>query len=174
MSIQPPSDIVLDVARAADPATSLAATERLTKLSGPDAVATETFTHALGTVAADSVLRRAATTIGGSAQTVGGQSADPQLKVYKGLEAMILQNLVENMLPKDATDYFGTGSAGEIWRSMLAEQLGKRLSDRVNLGLAAKAAALHPPLAAKRVVGPGLEAATSAAIAGPSALRRGG
>jgi hypothetical protein len=57
---------------------------------------------------------------------------------------------------------------------MLAEQLGKRLSDRVNLGLAAKAAALHPPLAAKRAVGPGLEAAKSAAIAGPSALRRGG
>jgi hypothetical protein len=118
-------------------------------------------------------LRQTHTTIGGAVPPTRLPATDPHLKVYKGLEALLLQNLVDNMLPKDATDYFGTGSAGEIWRSMLAEQLGKRLSDRIDLGLAAKTESLHPPNPHGHALGPTAASAFDAAVAGAGANRHG-
>ena len=44
-------------------------------------------------------------------------------QVYRKFEAMVLQNFVKNMLPNSETLY-GKGSAGEIWKGMMAEQLG--------------------------------------------------
>ncbi len=60
---------------------------------------------------------------------------DARTKAYKGLEQLVLQRLVETMLPKDADDMFGHGTAGGVWRSMLAEQLAKQIGKSVDLGL---------------------------------------
>lgn len=59
---------------------------------------------------------------------------NPAKKAYEGLEALLLQNLAETMLPK-SSDLFGKGGAGMVWRSMLAQQLGEALAKRVNLGI---------------------------------------
>jgi len=67
--------------------------------------------------------------------------ADAQTKAYKGLEQLVLQKLVETMLPNDAGELFGHGAAGDIWRSMLAEQLAAQIGKSVDLGLAKAASA---------------------------------
>ncbi len=58
-----------------------------------------------------------------------------QAKAYKGLEELVLQRLVEVMLPKEDSGVFGGGTAGDVWRSMLAEQLAKQIGKSVDLGL---------------------------------------
>jgi peptidoglycan hydrolase FlgJ len=47
VSINPPSDIVLDVARAADPARSVAATERLAQMAPSSEAADANFSNVL-------------------------------------------------------------------------------------------------------------------------------
>jgi Rod binding domain-containing protein len=40
------------------------------------------------------------------------------------------------MLPKDAEGVYGTGIAGDIWRSMLSEKLAFEVAERGGLGIA--------------------------------------
>ncbi len=84
---------------------------------------------------------------------------DPQTKAYRGFEAMVLQNLVETMLPS-SEEFFGEGTAGLIWKSMLADQLGTELAKKVDLGIGPKhagrahSAPLHRPDAAAPLMSP--------------------
>ncbi|SFK04548.1 rod-binding protein [Methylocapsa palsarum] len=138
MSIKPPSDIVLDVARAADPARSLAATAKLTRIGedGSGAAFASVLGAASGGEGGQAELRTQLDLIGGAtaaAPPVGSGKASG-VKAYKGLEQLVLQHLVENLLPKDS-GFFGQGSAGDIWKSMLAEQLAGQIGKSVNLGL---------------------------------------
>lgn len=51
-------------------------------------------------------------------------------------EAFVLQSFIEAMLPKKAGSVFGGGTAGEIWRSMLAEQVAKEVARSGGVGIA--------------------------------------
>jgi len=50
-------------------------------------------------------------------------------------QALVLTSMVESMLPKDAEHVFGSGTAGSIWRSMMAEKIAAQLAERDVLGL---------------------------------------
>jgi Rod binding domain-containing protein len=64
----------------------------------------------------------------------------PQLDAYGQFEAFVLQSFLDSMLPKNATNVFGKGSAGEFWRSMLAEKLGTELARSGQVGIAQRLA----------------------------------
>jgi Rod binding domain-containing protein len=49
---------------------------------------------------------------------------------------MILSQFVETMLPDDSEAVFGSGTAGEIWKSMLAEQVANQLAASGGVGIA--------------------------------------
>ena len=136
MSIKPPSDLLLDVARAADPASSAAAAERLAKIGALGGNADASFSEILNGVGAPAPGPQSAAELAAGARVQPRTSApvDASKKAYQGLEALLLQNLVETMLPKNS-ELFGTGSAGMIWRSMLAQQLGADLATKVDLGI---------------------------------------
>ncbi|RFC62639.1 rod-binding protein [Fulvimarina endophytica] len=51
-------------------------------------------------------------------------------------EAFALRSFVEEMLPSEASNFFGGGTAGNIWRSMMAEQLGEQLARDGGIGIA--------------------------------------
>jgi hypothetical protein len=141
VSIKPVSDILLDVARAADPVKSLMATERLTGLRSTEIGSNSGFATAIKATAAEGAVERAPTEPRDQLALMGATSprtrapVDARTKAYKGLEQLVLQSLVENMLPKDAGEIFGHGAAGDIWRSMLAEQLATQIGKNVDLGL---------------------------------------
>jgi peptidoglycan hydrolase FlgJ len=72
--------------------------------------------------------------------------------VYRKFEAFVLQMFVEAMLPKDAEQVFGKGSAGNIWRSMMAEQIGNEMAKGKGIGIAQQLAK------SRSVAAPGNEA----------------
>ena len=111
MSIEPPSDIVLDVARAADPARRAEATNRLVRLAGDG----EGFAPTLAGVADPPA------GAGKPAERPKAASSEAA-KAYREFEGMVLATFVESAFPESATA-FGAGTAGSVWRSMFAQEM---------------------------------------------------
>ncbi|MCG6121767.1 MAG: rod-binding protein [Microvirga sp.] len=166
--ISPSTDIILEVARAADPGRMAAATERLVGFAaggGPDAGA---FAQALGE--ADG--RRAGSTRSfdqGSARValqnraLLGHAADSgpaggaprvaetrALTPHQQFEAFVLRNFVETMLPDDSSAAFGSGTAGDIWKGMLADKIADEMARAGGIGIAEQLARSHPDGGAER------------------------
>ena len=134
MSIQTATDIILDVVRAADPAVAQRAEAMLEAASirkSGQAAATPAFQHQLLASANEA-------SVSVSAASVGDAAPDKSLEVYQRFEAMILQNFVGSMLPSDSEELYGEGTAGEIWKGMMAEQLGAVLAKGGGIGIAAR------------------------------------
>ncbi|SNY92163.1 Rod binding protein [Cohaesibacter sp. ES.047] len=144
MAISIPSDLVLDVVRAADPVAQQNATMRLGTSSVPGAPATEFASLATQSTNQDSMdfkdtyssitnpafLTDASS--GVSRYNMSPKRSDLGVK----FEAMLLNQFLGEMLPRDSEAFFGKGTAGEIWRSMMAEQLGDQLAKSHAVGLA--------------------------------------
>jgi flagellar protein FlgJ len=153
MAIRPPSDIVLDVAKAADPLRYQEAVGRLSKIGGTTAA---DFQDAFGEVMrrpppqrmpfdAATALTRLRNNSALSRSACGGPAASgPQMSAYRNFEAMALSSFVESMLPQRAEAVFGGGTAGQIWKSMLAEQVGAQLARSGGIGIAERMAAADP------------------------------
>lgn len=134
MSINPVSDIVMDVARAADPVKSRAAAERLSRGVATDGTSSH-FDQSM-TDAATAPQASHNSFAGGGAKAIEMlPRTDARTKAYKGLEQLVLKGLVEAMLPKETGVVFGTGTAGDIWRSFLADQLAMEVGKTVDLGI---------------------------------------
>ena len=164
MAIQPPSDILLDVASAADPAQVRAATSRLALLAANPTVIDKDFSKALAAANAaakatpgeTSASQNTASRAAGSDAPAPLASADvatlkraPTHKgdVYQKFEAVLLQNFVESMLPKDDDLYGGKDAAGS-YRSMMAEQLANQIARAGGIGIAKAVEHAHPAHAA--------------------------
>ena len=63
----------------------------------------------------------------------------------------MLNSFVGELLPKDASSVFGQGTAGEMWRSMLAEQVSLQIAKSGKLGLARRLFATHELSRPRRV-----------------------
>jgi flagellar protein FlgJ len=136
MAISPPSDIVNDVARAADPARYQAAAQKL--LDGASPVGGASFEDAVKAagqplMAAGADIYTLRNSLRNDAESVEATKAK---KAHQDFEAFVLQTFVESMLPKDAENTYGKGSAGSIWKSMMAEQIGAQLSRAGGIGIA--------------------------------------
>ncbi len=55
----------------------------------------------------------------------------------------MLNSFVGELLPKDTGEVFGQGTAGDMWRSMLAEQVSTQIAKSGKLGLARRLFATH-------------------------------
>ncbi|HRN88920.1 rod-binding protein [Hyphomicrobium sp.] len=51
-------------------------------------------------------------------------------------EAFVLQTFIQEMMPKEAEGVFGSGVAGDFWRSMMAEKMAEQVAERGELGIA--------------------------------------
>lgn len=143
MTVPPVQDLIADVMAAADPASQRVAASRLERMAS---IAGENFSTAIdrkieaaaleqGEAETERALDAGQVSNGaGHAQiikgTAGGSSA------YRKFEAFVLQMFVESMLPKGATDVFGKGTAGTVWRSMLAEQISNEMAKGNGVGIA--------------------------------------
>jgi len=163
MAISPPSDIVLDVARAADPLRYQEAAQRLTQMRSAAGVggtsgtaAADAFDALMNESAGEtaaaapaaplpllqlptnpaSAVTRLTNSTALTAGTSGPALAGADAETYRSFEAMVLTNFVQTMLPQNSPAVFGSGSAGQIWRSMLAEQIAKNMADAGGVGIA--------------------------------------
>jgi Rod binding domain-containing protein len=134
MAISPPSDIVMDVVNAADPTRVQEAQEKL-----------RTQTATLAAARLSSQDRGFSSDVASLDKTVGlrtdhgakASTKDAQTpETYRKFEAMVLQNFLKYMMPSDSEDVYGKGMAGEVWKSMSAEQIANAISKRGGIGIA--------------------------------------
>ncbi len=147
MSIALPSDILLDAARAADPAKVQAATARLAKLAADPTAANDGFAAALAEAKTGSGLPARtdlAATPAAPPSAAGLRIPAPATaETYRKFEALLLQNFVESMLPKD-DELFGDKNSAGVYRSMMAEQFANQIAKAGGIGVAKAVASAHP------------------------------
>jgi hypothetical protein len=151
LAISPPSDIVLDVVRAADPLQARAAADRLGRLAVTESGETESFDEVFDSIQAEpfdplpfdatgTLTRLRNQDLLAADRPLGG---DPAVEPYRRFEAFVLQSFVETMLPSQAESVFGSGNAGAIWKSLLAEKLADQFARAGGIGIADRLAARH-------------------------------
>ena len=145
MSIAPPSDIIFDVAQAADPQRLQAATTKLNALATASGGASVDFQTLLASAAARPAAA-GAPRLPASTPLPSGHATTlaPQMSPYRKFEAVLLQTFVQEMLPKDA-HLFGDAASGDAVRSMLAEQLADQLAKSGRIGIARMIEKAHGP-----------------------------
>lgn len=123
MAISAMSDLVLDVVRAAEPEAAQAARARLAAFADKSSAAQFNVAGA-----------------GGPDAPVAPQTntAEATPEAFIRFEAMVLQSFFQMMLPKDTESVYGGGMAGEMWQSLLAEQLGATVAKRGGIGIAGR------------------------------------
>lgn len=125
MAITPPSDLVLDVARAADPVQYQASVQKLRHMQ---AAAGNT-----GTVSAPF-----ADMVQPKPSVLPAAVADGKkpIEAYRKFEAFMLQAMIQNMFTTDTPSVFGKGPGGEFWKSMLVEIIAKEMAAGGGIGVA--------------------------------------
>jgi peptidoglycan hydrolase FlgJ len=134
MAIAPPSDIVMDVVNAADPARMQEAQERLQTASSTLAAARLTRDgkgFSTDVASLDQISTSGPDT---GAKVSTRDSKTPE--TYRKFEAMVLQNFIQSMLPSDSSEIYGEGTAGNVWKGMMAEQLGNAIAKGGGIGIA--------------------------------------
>ena len=167
MAFNPTSDVVLDVLNAADPARASMAAERLAALAS--SAPSRDFTVDLDKAAASAAIPAPPLERGlANARNAFAEAADatdPAARAKVEFEAMALGSFVGEMLPKESNAFFGQGTAGEVWRSMLSEQIARQIAKSGALGLSRRLFATHELVAGERRTG----AATAATAVESSA-----
>jgi Rod binding domain-containing protein len=134
MAISPPTDLVMDVMRAADPAQVEEAQARL-KASRSAFRASSLAETGQGFANTVAILNQSQ----GSGLGNIDNRAEPKKipETYRKFEAMVLQNFVKSMMPAESEEIYGKGTAGDVWKSMMAEQIGNVMAKGNGVGIAA-------------------------------------
>lgn len=140
------NDLITDVINAADPIAQRNAVSKLERMT--PAQKAEFSSVLKGEFAAGQTQAMPVSAGGAVPTTPVIHQNEGNHGVYRKFEAFVLQMFVEAMLPKDAEQVFGKGSAGNIWRSMMAEQIGNEMAKGKGIGIAqqlAKSRAVATP-----------------------------
>jgi peptidoglycan hydrolase FlgJ len=164
MAFNPRTDVIMEVLNAADPSRASLAAQRLSALaaSNPTGADFSADLERAASPAAPTPLANAADARARLAEMPGGPDKLGEAKTQ--FEAMMLNSFVGELLPKDASNVFGQGTAGDMWRSMLAEQVSLQIAKSGKLGLARRLFATHEIALRGRSTQPG-EAAKAASDA---------
>ena len=116
MAISLNTDMILDVARAADPARAQQAIDRLN--GGARSGAT----------------RDIASNVIAKIDSSAGAPSVPPGSTQEQFEALLLRNMLDEMFPKQSRSFYGEGLAGDIWRSQLIDVVSTQIA-RTSPGL---------------------------------------
>ena len=163
MAFNPRTDVVMEVLSAADPSRASFAAQRLSALAGSNAPAPDFSTDLERAASAATTVPPPLTNVADARSRLSELPSGPDKlgQAKTQFEAMMLNSFVSELLPKDASSVFGQGTAGDMWRSMLAEQVSLQIAKSGKLGLARRLFATHELAPADRSAHPG-EAAKAA------------
>lgn len=141
-------DLILEVIRARSNAASSDVSTRpdVRASVGKQAVpAPEAgFDAAVRNAAAGTMAQRQATPSDATPSAFAGvpprTAAQPPRTPESMLQGLLLKSVVEAMLPKEGGSFFGDGTAGSVWRSMLAQHVADELNQSLDLRLIPQAA----------------------------------
>jgi hypothetical protein len=134
-------DIILGVARAADTVKHREAASRLERMGGQATGPANASAQPDDSASAWSTdVRHAGTPTSRSARFISPSSttdgSEQKSDVHVQFEALLLQNMIEAMLPKDTEALMGSGTAGNVWKSMLAEKIAAEIARTGTIGIA--------------------------------------
>lgn len=159
MAISPPSDIVLDVARAADPQRMQLAFERLQRLGVPGGAATQ-FASLVDESGAAKGLSGAREHFAALAAAEKAAAADtPAAKTARQFEAQVASTFIQQIMPEAKPETYGSGLSGDVWRSMMADQIAGQISKGAGLGIREK---VQASIAARQAAAEQAQATTTA------------
>jgi len=144
MAIDASSDIVMEVAKAADPARAAAAAQRLNALAGAAGADAADFADTLAATAPAAASEPSAADARARFAAAADAAGEKAAKVKTEFESVMLNTFVSEMLPKDASTVFGQGLAGDMWKSMLADQVSRQMAKSDALGIGKRLFATHP------------------------------
>lgn len=132
MAISVNTDLVLDVLRAGNPQRAAIADANLqTKKISPVEIA------AAGDKFAAELAAKTPTGLPNDLSDMRQKLVKPDVnQSFEKFEGVILEQFIQQMLPQDASAVFGEGTAGDIWKSMMAQQIGDTLSKSGGIGIA--------------------------------------
>jgi len=137
MAISVVTDLVLDVMKAGHADKIQAADAKLKAMSSNSieiASAYEKFATEL--VAAETKSDVLSNSVDLRNKLETSKSAD----AYKKFEAVVLEQFVQHMLPKDSSVIFGEGTAGDMWKGLMAQHLGDAIVKGGGIGIAGQLA----------------------------------
>jgi len=144
MAIDASSDIVMEVAKAADPERAAAAAQRLNALAGAAGAGAADFADTLAATAPAAAGEPSAADARARFAAAADAAGEKAAKVKTEFESVMLNTFVSEMLPKDASSVFGQGLAGDMWKSMLADQVSRQIAKSDALGIGKRLFATHP------------------------------
>ncbi len=152
MSVNPPSNLSLDMAKTADPQAMQASVDKLK-------------TIAAGRIAAQTTGENFAHLQAGKGTSAEGLAKTPVSNpAFKKFEAFMLQSFVESMFAGENQAVYGEGIAGGYWKSMMSEAIANQMADAGGIGVAR----MLEEQSARRIAN---EAVNSVEIAGLSSTK---
>ena len=144
MSINLPSDIVMDVMLAADPKSVAVATRRLE--SGPVSPAVDfaTILSKAGEAARASVPLASPSIPGDVNRAIPGRARGKAESAGVSLEALLIGDFISRLLPAASAASLGGGQAAEMWKSVLGEKIGLQIARSGRFGIAKRLFASSP------------------------------
>jgi len=124
MAINPLSDIVLDVTRAADPQAYRASVEKL-QTSRP------VYSAASFDVSDPSL------SVEKMRPPVAVKEQASLENPHRKFEAFMLQSFIMDMFTSDTNSVFGKGAGADFWKGMLAEKMADEMAQGGGIGIAA-------------------------------------
>jgi peptidoglycan hydrolase FlgJ len=139
MAVFPATDIVMDVAQAADPGKRDVALKRLSAASATSPTAAQdfgaTFSGAFPPASLNASSGAMKKSVSFANMSASGASGGHAMTAAQKFEAFVLQTFIETMLPKEGGAAFGHDAGAGVWRSMMAEQLGNQIAKAGGIGL---------------------------------------
>ncbi|OYY30359.1 MAG: hypothetical protein B7Y65_00715 [Azorhizobium sp. 35-67-15] len=161
MGIQLTTDIVMDVVKAGNPARTQKITSTLKAIGSG-------FSQAMsqqGAIGPANGLAYAPTSAVGlqnaTALTKTSAAGGPAASVHRKFESMVLSQFVQAMLPSQATAVYGSGNAGQIWKSMLAEKVADEVARHGGIGIADRIASAQARVTPSFAAAPSLPVASA-------------
>jgi Rod binding domain-containing protein len=75
----------------------------------------------------------------------------PASRAYQRFEAVVLQTFLQSMMPKNSEAVYGSGLAGDMWKSELAQQIATVMAKRGGIGIANRLLKAHYTVDGKSV-----------------------
>lgn len=100
----------------------------------------ENYLPSIDQIAVAATRTTGATPAGTAEQVRPSASVTALAATKRQFEGMVLQTMIASMLPKEGVKLFGTGSSGEMWKSVLAEKIAGQIAASGRLHLISDAA----------------------------------
>lgn len=144
MAVSIATDIVMDVVKAAAPEVAEEARSLLQAAAGRRAETSAASGAFIREVASldDQIafgLADLRSRLGAGEESDAASGEVPE--AYRKFEAMVLGNFVQSMLPSNSEEIFGQGTAGDIWKGMMADKIGQVIAEGRGIGIAERLAA---------------------------------